>query len=98
MAYDIAWTAEAEDDFTTIVKYLIANWSRKSADKFISHTYKKLERLSAMPSVAPHTSKKSIFMYQLDRKNVFFFSIEENHLVLLSIYPYKKDITKSAYY
>jgi hypothetical protein len=48
--------------------------------------------------VAHPTSQQSVHMYKLDRKNVVFFSLKENYLVLLSIYPYKKDITKSKYY
>lgn len=51
-----------------------------------------------MPSLARATSKHAVFMYKLDKKNVVFFCIEEDDLVLLSIYPYKKDITKSKYF
>lgn len=54
MAYQIVWTAEADNDFHSIINYLKQNWSEHSA--------------------------------------------EENYLVLLSIYPYKRDITKSKYY
>src|ERR1044071_2733602 len=98
MAYDLVWTSEAEDDFKAIILYLKENWSTQSANKFISLTYKRLERLAAMPSIAPPTSHPSVYMYKLDRKNVLFFLIEDNYVVLLSIYPYKKDITKSKYY
>lgn len=98
MAYDLVWTAEAEDDFKGIVLYLKENWSMESANKFIFLTYRRLEKLAAMPSLALPTSQRSVFMCKLDRKNVVFFSLDENYLVLLSIYPYKKDITKSTYY
>ncbi len=74
------------------------NWSLQSADKFIIRSYRRLEKLAAMPSVAHPTSQQSVYMYKLDRKNVVFFTLEENYLVLLSIYPLKKDITKSKYY
>ncbi len=98
MAYKLVWTSEAEDDFKAIILYLNENWSTQSANRFIVRTYRRLERLAAMPSSAHPTSNSSIYMYKLDRKNVVFFSLEENYLVLLSIYPYKKDITKSKYY
>jgi len=51
-----------------------------------------------MPSLARTTSKENFYMYKLDKKNVLFFTIENDFLILLSIYPYKKDITKSKYY
>ena len=98
MAYQLVWTAEAEDDFKKIIFYLKENWSLQSSEKFIERTYRRLNKLADMPSVARSTSQQSISIYKLDKKNALFFTIEENYLILLSIYPYKKDITKSKYY
>lgn len=36
MAYQIVWSAEAENDFKTIVLYLKENWSLQSSEKFIT--------------------------------------------------------------
>jgi plasmid stabilization system protein ParE len=98
MAFELVWSAEAENDFKKIILYLIENWSVQSSRKFIEKTFRKLNKLSAMPTVARATSQPSIYIYKLDRKNVVFFSIDDKYIVLLSIYPYKKDITKSKYY
>jgi hypothetical protein len=59
---------------------------------------KRLERISGMPYVPRLTLQPNIQMIKLDRKNVLFFTIENNNILLLSIYPYNKDITKSKYY
>jgi len=98
MAYEIIWTAEADTDFFNIINYLKTNWSLSSAEKFINNLYLQVEKLSRMPSLARTTSKENFYMYKLDKKNVLFFTIENDFLILLSIYPYKKDITKSKYY
>ncbi len=98
MAYQLVWSAEAENDFKNIVLYLNETWSVQSSKKFISRTYRRLEKLAAMPTSARSTSQQLIYIYKLDRKNVIFFSLEDTYLILLSIYPYKKDITKSKYY
>lgn len=98
MAYKLVWSAEAETDFRNIVLYLKENWSVQSAEKFVKQTNLKLEKLSEMPTVARPTLQQSVYMYKLDHKNVVFLTIEENHLVILSIYPYRKDITKSKYF
>lgn len=98
MAYHLVWTDEAENDFKNIILYLKENWSIQSSQKFVDRTYKELEKLLAMPTIARATSKQVIFLYRLDRKNALFFSLEENYLIILSIYPYKKDITRSKYY
>ncbi len=52
MAYQIVWSAEAENDFKTIVLYLKENWSLQSSEKFITQAYRKIEKLSLMPSIA----------------------------------------------
>jgi plasmid stabilization system protein ParE len=98
MAYQLVWSAEAEDDFKKIVSYLKETWSVQSSKKFIERTYRRLEKLTEMPTAARPASQQLIYMYKLDRKNALFFSLEENYLILLSIYPYKKDITRSKYY
>jgi plasmid stabilization system protein ParE len=98
MAYQIIWTAEADTDFHSIILYLKKHWSDYSAQKFAQRTMKKLERIATMPYQPRFTSEPGVQMIKLDKKNVLFFTIENNDLVLLSIYPYKKDITKSKYY
>lgn len=98
MAYQIIWTAEADKDFYSIIHYLKENWSDYSAQKFAERIMKKLERIAQMPYEPRHTSQPNIQMIKLDKKNVLFFTIEKNHMILLSIYPFKKDITKSKYY
>jgi plasmid stabilization system protein ParE len=98
MAYQIIWTAEADDDFRSIIFYLKEHWSDYSAEKFAERTMKRLERIATMRYVPKFTSKPNVQMIKLDKKNVLFFTIDNNHLVLLSIYPYKKDIMKSKYY
>jgi len=45
MAYQLVWTAEAENDFKNIILYLKENWSIQSAQKFVNQTYKELEKL-----------------------------------------------------
>lgn len=98
MAYQIIWTAEADKDFYSIIAYLKRNWSDYSAQKFAESIIKKLERIASIPYDPRFTSKPNVQLIRLDRKNVLFFTIENNDMVLLSIYPYKKDLTKSKYY
>jgi plasmid stabilization system protein ParE len=97
MAYELVWSAESEDDFKKIISYLKEEWSIQSSERFIKQTFRKLEKLSAMP-IGRRTSNDSIYIYKLDRKNALFFTLDKNYLILLSIYPYKKDISKSKYY
>lgn len=98
MAYQVIWTAEAAKDLFNTANYLRENWSENSAQKFLNNVTRKIEKLLQMPSLGRATTKKDHYMFKLDRKNVLFFEIDDNYLVLLSIYPYKKDITKSEHY
>lgn len=98
MAYEIIWSAEADNDLKLIANYINEKWSFETAKKFLIRTSVKLEKLAKTPSIARSTSKNSIYIFKPDSKNVVFFTLENNYLVLLSIYPYRKDITKSRYY
>ncbi len=98
MAYQIIWTAHAENDFRSIITYLKENWSDLAAEKFANKTIRKLEKIASMPYLPRPTSKPNVHMVALDKKNVLFFMPENDGIILLSIYPYKKDITKSIYY
>jgi hypothetical protein len=51
-----------------------------------------------MPTIGRGTTKESIYIFKLDIKNAVFFSIQQNIVIVLSIYPYKKDIIRSKYY
>lgn len=98
MAYQIIWTSEADNDLYAIIDYLKLNWSDLSAEKFVNRIMKKIERIAEMPYVPRYTSQLNVQMIKLDRKNILFYKIENNQIVLLIIYPYKKDIKKSKYY
>lgn len=51
MAYQLVWSAEAEDDFKKIILYLKETWSVQSSEKFVVQTCRRLEKLTAMPTV-----------------------------------------------
>jgi len=89
---------DALPDFHSIIEYLKENWSVLSAEKFRDRTFARLERIASMSYIPRFTSQPNVQIIKLDKKNVIFFMIEDSYFVLLSIYPYKKDITKSKYY
>jgi plasmid stabilization system protein ParE len=49
MPYQIIWTAEADNDFHSIITYLKENWSDHTAEKFAIKTINKLERIASKP-------------------------------------------------
>lgn len=74
MAYKIVWSTEAENDFLSIFNYLKENWSLLSAQKFAENTFKRLDKIATTVYYQPRaTSKSSIQIIKLDKKNVLFF-------------------------
>ena len=45
MAYQIVWTAEADNDFYAIIRYLKENWSDFTAENFQQKLWLKLSVL-----------------------------------------------------
>ncbi len=60
MAYQIIWTAEADNDFHFIIHYLKEHWSDYSAEKFVAVTMKKLERIATMPFEPRFTTQPNV--------------------------------------
>ena len=55
---------------------------------------KKLERIAEMPYEPRFTSRPNVQMINLDRKNVLFFAIENNNMILLIFILIKKTFRK----
>ena len=91
MAYKIIWNSEADADFKSIIIYLKTSGLMLLVKNL--QTIRKLEKLTSVPYVPGFTSKPNIQIVKWDRKNVLFFSVEIDSMILLGIYPYKKDIT-----
>lgn len=62
MAYQLVWTADAENDFKNIIFHLKENWSVQSSQKFINIAYDELDKLLRMPSIARPTTQEGIFL------------------------------------
>ena len=88
MAYKIIWNSEADADFKSIIIYLKTSGLILLVKNL--QTIRKLEKLTSVPYVPGFTSKPNIQIVKWDRKNVLFFSVEIDIMILLSIYPYNK--------
>lgn len=74
MAYQIIWTAHAENDFRSIITYLKENWSDLAAEKFANKTIRKLEKIASMPYLPGPTSKPNVHKIESDKKRSFLYA------------------------
>ncbi len=58
--YSIIWTEPALSDYWQNIDYLLAEWSEKQAENFISETEFTLKILQETPLIFPATNYKSI--------------------------------------
>ena len=83
MAYKIIWNSEADADFKSIIISLKTSGLILLLKNL--QTIRKLEKLTSIPYVSGFTSKPNIQIVKWDRKNVLFFSVEIESMILLSI-------------
>lgn len=62
MAYELVWTAEAEDDFKAIVLYLKENWSIQTPNKFEIDKFRSIckiliTRINPLKNLSPALTK-----------------------------------------
>lgn len=91
----IRWTEEASKNLDSIITYLEDNWTTKELTRFFTKLEKQISILSIFPEAFPISKKKSrvhrcVFMKQL----TIYYTIENEHLVLLSIFDNRQNPNK----
>ena len=91
----IRWTEEASKNLDSIITYLQDNWTTKELTRFFTKLEKQISILSIFPEAFPISKKKSrvhrcVFMKQL----TIYYTIENEHLVLLSIFDNRQNPNK----
>ena len=83
----IRWTEEATKNLENIIIYLETSWTSKELAKFFEKFEKQLLLLSIFPEAYPFSlKKKKIHKCVLTKNLTIFYSVEEEFLVLLSIF------------
>jgi plasmid stabilization system protein ParE len=91
----IRWTKEATKNLESIINYLDTNWTSKELQKFFKKLEKQLLLLSIFPEAYPHSfKKKKIHRCVLTKNLTIYYSVEEEYLVLLSIFDKRQHPSK----
>jgi len=91
----IRWTEEAKKNLKSIIIYLETNWTSKELKKFFEKLEKQLLLLSIFPEAYPFSlKKKKIHRCVLTKNLTIYYSVEEEFLVLLSIFDSRQHPSK----
>ncbi len=92
MAYEIEWTAIAEQQYGEIVHYIAEKWSIDIASKFINTVEKKLELLAQFPQLGRSSYKrKQVRKFPLSRQNTLIYQLIGNTIFILEIYDTRQN-------
>ena len=98
MAKQIIWTEKATEDFYQIIIWLEIKWSLKVADDFSRIAERKIELLSHFPEIGPRSEKNPRRRkFTLTKHNILIYTIEEENLVLLSIFDTRQDPERNIF-
>jgi len=98
MAIKIEWTEPVLQDLKTIVDYIEKEWSEALADKFIELVKERIQTLSKHPYMGMASSKyKFVRSIKLSKHNKLYYRIENDTLVLLSIFDTRQHPGKNSY-
>jgi len=91
----IRWTEEATRNLESIVTYLETNWTEKELKKFFQKLEKQLLILSFFPEAYPiSVKKKKVHRCVLAKNHTIYYTIENEYLVLLSIFDTEQSAPK----
>jgi len=92
----IRWTAEATKNLESIITYLETNWTQKELIRFFNKLEKQLFLLSLFPDAYPFSMKKrKIHRCVFSKTLTIFYTTENEHLVLLSLFDTRQDPSKT---
>src|SRR3972149_5093081 len=98
MAFEVVWTEDARDDLFTILDYLNKEWSNKIAAEFYTECLIKIERLKVFPKIGSASNRKpSVRRILITKHNALYYRIEQNSILLLSIFDIRKNPKSNPY-
>ncbi|RFZ83375.1 type II toxin-antitoxin system RelE/ParE family toxin [Mucilaginibacter terrenus] len=95
MAKTVFMTSLAEENFETVVKYLLANWSEKTAKNFVVKFERIYQFISDTPALYPFINKeKRVQKCVLTKHNVLYFREDENAIIILDVFDTRQSPEK----
>lgn len=98
MAFEIRWTANAEEDYKNVVTYLATEWNIDIAINFMENMEKRIETLSVFPYLGIASGKlNDVRSISLTKHNKLYYRISGETIEILSIFDTRKSHTKNKY-
>ena len=86
MAHTIKWSEKAKDDYFQIIDYLLDNWGKKSARKFIDTVTHTIELISKMPTIYPLTQYREQVRRCIVAKQVsMYYQVNETDIEIFIV-------------
>ena len=95
MAFRIIWTESALRKFKQILKWLVKNWSEKTAENFGELTEKRLQQISQMPESGTPTEEENVRKVLITKHNWLFYRIGKQVLYILAIFDSRQKPRKT---
>lgn len=90
MALIIKWTIRAKNDYTLILEYLYAHWTKKELLTFTEKTNKALAQIAEKPEIFPASNKKKVRKCVLIKQVSIYYQIKKNEVELITFWDNRK--------
>jgi plasmid stabilization system protein ParE len=95
MALKIITKKRYQNNLKKIVSYLVINWNKEVAEKFLNLLFTKYELLSTMPNIGVQIlSKKNVRSILITKHNKVYYRVEKGHLIILNIIDTRRNPKK----
>jgi len=84
--YTIKWSEKAKEDYFQIIDYLLDNWGKNSAKKFVNTVLHTLDLISKMPTIYPLTKyRKNLRRCIVVKQVSMYYQVNENDIELFIV-------------
>ena len=89
------WSRRANQDVDDIITFILKKSSGKAVLAFISRLEKAQDAILKNPEAAPFFDKsRNIRIRKIDERTALLDEIQIDHVDILRVYPYKKDLSR----
>jgi len=93
--FKIIWSAEAENNLSSIIQHLEANWTARELKRFFSKLDHALKLISKNPKLFERTHRRrDVRRCVLSKQISIYYKIGRDNVYILSLFDNRQDLRK----
>lgn len=91
MVEKVKWTDEARNQFSTVVNYLLDNWTDAEVRHFVSATDQAIEYIKVYPKMFRRIGKRNLYEALITPHNLMIYKLVSNEVHIITFWDTRRN-------